>query len=149
MQVSRLAGQARQGPGLRPGARAEDGDDHHMPGREQHPGRPRPGHGQAPADEPPPARRHLAPHRRHARPLRRLLHPRRVSRRGTATNPYKTCKFAELIFFAGDRCVLSSSGPGTPAAGRSPRTSSATTCSPRSGSRHTAPTTAPSPRGSR
>uniref|UniRef100_A0A0E0I291 Cytochrome b6-f complex iron-sulfur subunit, chloroplastic n=1 Tax=Oryza nivara TaxID=4536 RepID=A0A0E0I291_ORYNI len=26
-----------------------------------------------------------------------------AGRRGTATNPYKTCKFAELIFFAGDR----------------------------------------------
>uniref|UniRef100_A0A8R7TFM7 Uncharacterized protein n=1 Tax=Triticum urartu TaxID=4572 RepID=A0A8R7TFM7_TRIUA len=66
--------QARQGPGLRPGARPEE---HHLHGR-QHLRGPRAGHEQEGADEPAPAGRHLAPHLRHARPLRLLPRPGRL-----------------------------------------------------------------------
>jgi hypothetical protein len=81
LPVPRCAGQASEGawPGDGPGARKPA--EHHVPGGEQHPRRPRPRHGEAEADEPPPPRRHIAAHRRHGRPLRRLLRPRRVSRR--------------------------------------------------------------------
>jgi hypothetical protein len=74
LPVPRLGG---EGSGLRPGARPHS-QDRDMPGR-QHRRRPRSRHGEAEADEPAPARRHLAPHRRHGRPIRLLLRPRRVS----------------------------------------------------------------------
>jgi hypothetical protein len=72
--------QAGEGSGPRDGAGALlPAEQHHVPGGEQHLRRPRPRHGEAEADEPPPPGRHLAAHRRHGRPLRLLLHPRRVS----------------------------------------------------------------------
>ena len=75
--------QARQGPGHRAGARPEE---HHVHGR-QHLRRPRAGHEQEGDDEPPPARRHLAPHLRHARPLRLLPRPGRVSHPELTSSP--------------------------------------------------------------
>lgn len=83
LPVPRCAGQASEGAWPGDGAGARKPAEHHVPGGEQHPRRPRPRHGEAEADEPPPPGRHIAAHRRHGRPLRRLLRPCRVSRLAT------------------------------------------------------------------
>jgi hypothetical protein len=82
LPVPRFAGQAGEGAWPEHGPRARPAE-HCVPGGEQHLRRPRPRHGEAEADEPPPPRRHLVAHRRHGRPLRRLLRPCRVSRLAT------------------------------------------------------------------